>query len=153
MKLDRMRMRPVQAAPGWCTFAEDERPTAHSSPPSAKRLTPSHAIMAMPAKRKPQPDQLAQARWAAIIVACITGLITYTSVKTMGTLVVRQHAGASAAAASASVATGGGWKDTWRLASELGAGAGWAARPQRGSPPLPPFEARGGLTMSCRFCL
>ena len=78
--------------------------------------------MRMDPRRKPRPDQLARARLLAVVGVCITGAVTFASVNKLGTLVTQQHLGLASAAAAAAGASGGNWKDTWRLASDLGAG-------------------------------
>lgn len=74
-------------------------------------------------RRKPhQADGLGLARIITLLAALAAGGITYASVQTLGQLVLQQHKGVAAAGAGAAVASGAGWKETWRLASELGAG-------------------------------
>lgn len=72
-------------------------------------------------RRKPaQGNGLGLARVLALFAALGAGGVTYVSVQTLGQLVLQQHQGA--AAAGATLSTGGGWRETWKLASELGAG-------------------------------
>lgn len=74
-------------------------------------------------RRKPsQGNGLGLARLLALFAALGAGGVTYVSVQTLGQLVLQQHKGAAAAGAGVALSGGTSWRDTWKLASELGAG-------------------------------
>ena len=74
-------------------------------------------------RRKPASGNgLSTARLLAIFSALGAGGVTYISVQSLGQLVLQQHQGAVGAESGAAVSGGGNWRNTWKLASELGAG-------------------------------
>lgn len=75
-----------------------------------------------PRRKSAQGNGLGLVRVLALFAALGAGGVTYVSVQTLGKLVLQQHQGAAAAGAGEAVSGGGGWRETWKLASELGAG-------------------------------
>jgi hypothetical protein len=74
-------------------------------------------------RRKPAAGNgLSTARLLAIFSALGAGGVTYISVQSLGQLVLQQHQGAVGTGSGAAVSGGGNWRNTWKLASELGAG-------------------------------
>ncbi len=74
-------------------------------------------------RRKPvSGNGLSTARLLAIFSALGAGGVTYISVQSLGQLVLQQHQGAVGAESGAAISGGGNWRNTWKLASELGAG-------------------------------
>ena len=74
-------------------------------------------------RRKPASGNgLSTARLLAIFSALGAGGVTYISVQSLGQLVLQQHQGAVGTGSNAAISGGGNWRNTWKLASELGAG-------------------------------
>lgn len=78
--------------------------------------------MLPPRKRRLQSEsKQGHTRLVALIVVCITAALTYASVQSLALLVQSQRKGTDLPSGGYP-AGGGGWSDTWRLASELGTG-------------------------------
>ena len=87
------------------------------------RRWPFGMAMRAPLRRKsPAAPSLGAARLIALLAALAAGGVTYVSVQSLGQLVLQLHSGVVAAGVGATLSSGAGWKETWRLASELGTG-------------------------------
>jgi hypothetical protein len=75
-----------------------------------------------PRRKSASGNGLSTARLLAIFSALGAGGVTYISVQSLGQLVLQQHQGAVGTGSGAAVSGGGNWRNTWKLASELGAG-------------------------------